>query len=580
MVTAVTAGDRKDGLDLRPGAVFPAPAPAPGAPFTSPTPSSRLTVPVAAGAGQGFLGALAGDDAEAIGLFRQALEINRYTEAGLRAALGPDMSPHLKRVDLPLYQRRLSTSGPLNTLFKLFTLRLAVTAEAAQKALAPLDLERAVALGLIERGDQAVRGRLTVSFCEGLWLAHDGLGEVAARLSPDHVLGTNPAAATLAKLTVRRPVRLALDVGTGCGVQALLAARHSDRVIAVDTNPRALNYTAFNAHLNRLNHVECRRGSLFEPVADLQFDLIVCNPPFVISPESEYIFRDGGLPGDQFSEAVVRSVPTHLAEGGFASVLCSWTHDQAEEWSGHLKPWVADNGCDAWLLHGVTHDPLGYAATWNRGPDPLAYGESLDRWQEYYRRLGIQALSLGAVILRRRSGRGHWLRTDDLPETFVDSCSEHILRISQAEDLLAAHPRDEALFAQTFRLAEDQEVRQTFACRDGRLLLDQMEVQLTRGLRLRGVLGPSALQLLARCDGHRTLGQIIAELAAAGRSPVEEIGKQAGPLVRQLLSCGFLVPVGGAPASDSCPPRGGPGLDVQSTQALGSLTSANSGDQS
>lgn len=56
----------------------------------------------------------------------------------------------------------------------------------------------------------------------------------------------------LAALTVRRSIGTALDLGTGGGVQALLAARHSRRVVAVDVNPRALRYTAFNARLNGL----------------------------------------------------------------------------------------------------------------------------------------------------------------------------------------------------------------------------------------------------------------------------------------------------------------------------------------
>jgi SAM-dependent methyltransferase len=530
-----------------------------------------------AGANQHFAGPLATEDVEAIELFRRALEENNYTESGLRAALGPDMSPHLKRMDLPLYQRRLSTPGCLNALIKLFTLQLSVSEDAAQGALAPLSLERAAELGLIQCADKVVHGRITLSFCEGLWLAHDRLNEDAPRLSPDHVLGTNPAAATLAKLTVRRPARSALDVGTGCGVQALLAARHCDSVIAVDTNPRALNYAVFNARLNRLKNVEFRLGSLFGPVAHREFDLIVCNPPFVISPESAYLFRDSGLPGDKLSEEVVRAVPRHLAEGGFASVLCSWTHNQTEDWSLPLRPWVTDNGCDAWLLHGVTRDPLGYAASWNRGLDAVSYGDCLDRWQAYYQRLGIQALSLGAVVLRRRSSDRNWIRADELPETFVDSCSDHILRIAQAEDHLAAHANDEDLFAETFRMTEDQQVRQTFVSRDGQLLLDQVEAQLTRGLRLRGVLGPAVMQLLARCDGHRTLDQIAVQLAQAARSPAEEIRQQVGPLVRQLLSCGFLVPVGGIPASEFRPPGDGRRLDAQSTHALASCQPNNGG---
>ncbi len=520
------------------------------------------------------------DDAAAIDAFRQALEGNNYTEAGLRGALGPDMSPLLKRVDLPLYERRLSLAGSrngLNTLIKLFTLQLPVDEDAAVVALAPLGLDRAVTLGLVRREGKGVRPRVAISFCEGLWLAHDGAGDDSQRLDPDHVLGANPAAATLAKLTVRRPARLALDVGTGCGVQALLAARHSGRVIAVDTNPRALNFARFNAGLNRLANVECRLGSLFEPVAGCEFDLIVCNPPFVISPETEYQFRDSGLPGDKLSEEVVRAIPACLSEGGFASVLCSWTHDNAEDWSGRLKSWVSDSGCDAWLLRGVTRDPLGYAASWTRRSDAAEYGEDLDRWQDYYQRLGIRSLSMGAVVLRRRSGVRNWVRTEALPETFTDPCGDQILRLTQAEDYLAARADDAELLSQTFRMVEDQQVCQTFVCRNGRLQPDQTQVQSKGGLRLRGVLGPSALQLFARCEGHRALGQIIAELAQAAGTPVEEIRGQAVPLARQLISCGFLAPVGGAPASDFCPPRGGAVVDAPSDHAPASGPGANHG---
>ena len=63
---------------------------------------------------------------------------------------------------------------------------------------------------------------------------------------------------------------------------------------AVDVNPRALRYAALNARLNGLANVETREGSWLEPVADERFDLVVCNPPYVLSPDRDYLFRDGG----------------------------------------------------------------------------------------------------------------------------------------------------------------------------------------------------------------------------------------------------------------------------------------------
>src|SRR5205814_2148722 len=108
-----------------------------------------------------------------------------------------------------------------------------------------------------------------------------------------------------AALTPRRRVARALDVGTGNGAQALLAARHSAQVVATDVNPRALKYTQLNAALNGVANLETRAGSLFEPVAGERFDLVTCNAPYVISPETRWQYRDGGLPGDELSERVV-----------------------------------------------------------------------------------------------------------------------------------------------------------------------------------------------------------------------------------------------------------------------------------
>ena len=70
----------------------------------------------------------------------------------------------------------------------------------------------------------------------------------------------------LHSLTPRRPIERALDVGTGGGIQALLAAQHARHVVATDVNPRALAYTQLSAALNGLENVEPRQGSLFEPI--------------------------------------------------------------------------------------------------------------------------------------------------------------------------------------------------------------------------------------------------------------------------------------------------------------------------
>ena len=127
-----------------------------------------------------------------------------------------------------------------------------------------------------------------------------GLDGGPNRVGADHVLGISSASTSLAQLTIREPVGRALDLGTGCGVQALHLAGHSGAVVATDVNQRALRLTRFNVALNDVRTpVDVRDGSFFEPVAGERFDLIATNPPFVISPATgeRLVYRDSGLPG-------------------------------------------------------------------------------------------------------------------------------------------------------------------------------------------------------------------------------------------------------------------------------------------
>ena len=251
-----------------------------------------------------------------------------------------------------------------------------------------------------------------------LVLACDRSDETPGEVDVDFVAGVHAPSITLAKLAVRRRVEATLDLGTGLGVQALLAARHSTRVTAVDLNARALHFARFNAQLNGVANVEFREGSYFAPVAGEQFDLVLSNPPYVISPETAMLYRDGGLAGDAVSRGVVTEVPAYLREGGFAVVLVSWSHGATEDWWVPLERWVEGSGCDAWLLHYRSDDPLAHSSSWLQllAGDRPAHEAALDRWLAYLAEQQIEAVAYGAVVLRRRTGGTNWVRRNQLPE--------------------------------------------------------------------------------------------------------------------------------------------------------------------
>ncbi len=489
-----------------------------------------------------FEGPLTVCDPVGVARLGQVLKSHGFAGDAMPAALGGTIGKFHFRDDLPLYLRRLAEPSALNTLIKLFVLDQWIEEDGARDAFAPASLDEALAMGLVEHAGRRVHALVRLSGYADLVLAHDRYDEQAASLGRDHVLDVNPTTVTLAGLMVRRAARSALDIGTGCGVVALVAARYSEHVIGIDTNPRALNFASFNARLNGIDNVEWRLGSLFEPVAGRRFDLIVCNPPYVISPDSRYIFRDGGRRGDALCEEIVRRVPDHLEEEGFATILCNWALTRDEEWSAPLRRWVEGSGCDAWLLHSATQDPLTYAALWNRSRDRAPYADALERWTGYFQDLGIASIGMGGVILRRRSGAATWVRADRLPEGPLETGDRHIQRIFASQDHLSAVENDEALLARTFCAADDHRLQQTLSLTDGRYTLDEAEVRLDGGLGFRGSVDPYTIQLLARSDGRRTLGEIAAELAEKGEIGREQVLEACAAIARRLISLGFLVP--------------------------------------
>ncbi len=490
---------------------------------------------------------LDGSDREGITLLREAVVSAAYDPEHMRVMLraeGERLTPRPE--DVPVLLRLLPQDDRLADLLRLFLISVDVEAEHPRRALAPLPLERALRLGLLRRDGDRVRSGVRLLPSSGFLFACDATLESDPDVPADHVMGVTTSSVFLASLTVRDRVRDVLDVGCGCGIQSVLAATHADRVVACDINPRALEYTRFNAALNGVRNVECRQGSFFEPVRGEKFDLVVSNPPFVISPDNVVAFRDSGMRGDGVSRMVVREAAAHLAEAGRAFVLVSWGMPAAARWEAPLEAWVRDLGCDAWLIHQASATPLGYAATWNeplqRAPDPTAYERALDRWTASYRELGYAALGYGAVILRRRAAKTHWTRSDDANGQREPASGAQIGRLIAAEDYLASHD-DVALLATVLAVEPAHRLDQTLRLRDGAFVVEAASLRLEEGLRLRTEIEAFGAELLTKLDGARTLEE--AARAAAGRfaadgAPVEDFLAEAARLARHLLSRGFL----------------------------------------
>lgn len=287
------------------------------------------------------------------------------------------------------------------------------------------------------------------------WVASD-LGELVTgqALAPDHVLGIGRAGLTLAALTPRKPVETALDLGVGCGIQTLYLLRHVRQVVATDISTRALEFTAFNVALAGVDsaRVQLRQGNLLEPVAGQRFDLIVSNPPFVITPPS---VRQAGLPlmeyrdaGGPILPALVRGLEDHLNPDGVAVMLGNWEHREGTSWRTSVNQWIGKS-LDAWIIQREVQDPVEYAAMWLRdgGLTPersgVAFENALAAWQEDFDSRQVSGVGMGYLVFHASSDAAApgavvepWRVLEEVPTSGQGALGEHVAQVIAAHEAL------------------------------------------------------------------------------------------------------------------------------------------------
>ena len=114
-----------------------------------------------------------------------------------------------------------------------------------------------------------------------------------------------------------------LDMGTGCGILGVLAAKRARKVVAVDVNPHAVRCAETNARLNGvIEKMDIRRGDLFEPIKKGEkFDVIIFNAPYLPSEAREqktWIGRAwaGGPTGRRLIDRFISRAPSYLKKSG------------------------------------------------------------------------------------------------------------------------------------------------------------------------------------------------------------------------------------------------------------------------
>lgn len=485
---------------------------------------------------------------DSLARLREAFQRTRYDADGVLAALGGAAHAALGRDEPEPAYRASRDAGELGTLIRLFLLGSAEPAGEVEAAIAPVPVGDALSTGLLTGAGDELRAGLDVrphGGEQGEWWVLSDLDAdlLGGQVPPDHVLGVGHASLSLIRATIRRPAGSLLDLGTGCGVQALHATRHAQRVTATDVSARALALADATFRLNGLD-VELLRGEWFAPVARRRFDQIVCNPPFVVGPARvDYTYRDSGLAGDDASALVVRQLPAFLTDGGVGQLLASWLHVEGEDWADRVTRWLPP-GTDAWFAQRDVADPGLYVGTWLRdaGIDPRsAEGRvKAGAWLDWFAEHKVQGVGFGFVTLRRAEVAHPAIVCEDLRQAFDDPLGPEAGGWLDRVAWLREH--GDALLETRFRVPPTVLLESVAGPGDEGWETAIRRLHRTDGPGWQHEIDELGAALLAGCRGALPLSDLLELLAFAHGGSAEELQETALPMIRELVRHGMVEP--------------------------------------
>jgi 2-polyprenyl-3-methyl-5-hydroxy-6-metoxy-1,4-benzoquinol methylase len=442
------------------------------------------------------------------------------------------------RVRLPVVHEALRRSNDsASRLARLFAYRDSLSNSELSACLPGAVLEALISSGVLIETEGRIRSKLRLIPFEGLLILSDEMDA-----SGDPVMGPGATTLELARMMRCQAGNTILDVGCGAGTLALAAAKQGANATGVDLHPRAIEFSELNARLNGLT-ATFHAGDLLDPVGDRRFDLIVSQPPFVITPPGmeTTTYLHGGERGDELAFRLVSELPGALSLGARALVLFD-TPLAGERLRDSVKSAVANGHPSSQLAlvapgHHADGASLGYAAVQHPELD-VEYGAAVARYRQHLASLSIERVQHVLLSL--------WRLRNDEPELSASLevpglaawDAEALGRLQQAAEL-AAVP-DGTLVQRSVSIAPD--------C----LLIEERPVGKAEGgrvvVRFAGhrfadrELSDAALVLIDSIQQGGRLDEVIQRFATAASALGADVQSRVLDFVRESLVSGLLVP--------------------------------------
>ncbi|WP_022869418.1 DUF7059 domain-containing protein [Yaniella halotolerans] len=482
---------------------------------------------------------------KALSALQQDFVVAGYTSENIEALLGPTASAALDRGQhVParrVLAQPLAQANPLAGLISCFVLADPITASLAETIFGQLTLEGALDLNIVTTTDDGqIAATVDISTYAtdqqgDLWVASDQTAlQLGHSLPEEHILGIGKASITLAEITPRTQVKTALDLGTGCGIQAMHLLHHAEHVTITDISQRALDFAVFNILLNALqlqvdperltDRVAVRAGNMLAPVEGQTFELVATNPPFVIAPSqatTKHTYRETGQTGDQLVRELISNIDRVLAPGGQAVMLANWEMFGPGQWHERLETWPAPD-LDIWTIQRSSADPAQYAEIWlqdsSENLNRATYDAAYERYLQDFEARGVTQIGVGWVWLRRRQTTVPLRKFEYLTEHVHQPVAAAWSASVEKYDTVYSAPTQAGATAQDWILANmhlvapewvTYEQYQRFGAEHPEVLMARSGTGFGRHVRL----DTATAAVLGACDGELSIGQIVAAVA-------------------------------------------------------------------
>ena len=333
------------------------------------------------------------------GLLHEKLTSHGYCEDSLRPLQGTFTDPQQSLV--AMLHTCARSKEPFAVLARLWLMNQKIERDELEPLLGKQLIEFLCDWGLLVEHDGGFGGSVDIHPCVGGYFLTDRAIGLQRELQSVYHLGGDSYA--LAWLAPRLPFKKALDLATGSGVHAVLAARHCEEVQAVDISQRAIDFATFNAIFNgQIDKINFILGDIYDALPDGQYDLILSNLPWVPTPDEPMeLYRSGGLDGEVLIRRMVKGLDGKLETGGWMASYIEYPKYADDTYLERVQRWLGDGSWGVVLMNLKHFTNAGYIMPHVASHSQQDLSKEFESWMTSYEEARIEGMGWAMLYVKK-----------------------------------------------------------------------------------------------------------------------------------------------------------------------------------